>query len=339
MNYQAEHFKNNTNSQQTFLADNTTYAYNEFLKIAVEKGILGLFLALFVVATFFLAKRRNSLTAIAASSGCLTLLVFGMFSYPSDILLIKINFIAFLAIIANCQLPLKFPYLQVPPFTTKPLVALVSVTIMVLGFVSYSATSYFFTLQKAYTHWKDASDIYKVQAYPECLEDFELAYPELKTNGDFLIQYGKALSLAEDHNKAIEVLTKADEYLNNTILFTSLGDSHKALAENVKAEQAYLQGWYMVPNRFYPLYLLAKLYDETGLTEKAIEMANKIIEKEVKVPSNAINEIKEEMQEIINKYANMQVINQVEGKRQEANMKIQTASCLPSSLIKEGGKW
>ena len=71
--------------------------------------------------------------------------------------------------------------------------------------------------------------------------------------------------------------------------------------KNTEAEQAYLQAFNMAPARFYPLYLLAKLYDETGQKEKAVEMATKVMEKEVKIESTAVKEVKEEMRKIIEK--------------------------------------
>jgi tetratricopeptide (TPR) repeat protein len=85
------------------------------------------------------------------------------------------------------------------------------------------------------------------------------------------------------------------------VLHTCLGNNYKTLGKNTEAEQAYLHAWYMAPARFYPLYLLAKLYDETGQTEKAVAMAKKLLEKEVKIESTAIQEIQEEMRKIIEK--------------------------------------
>jgi len=57
----------------------------------------------------------------------------------------------------------------------------------------------------------------------------------------------------------------------------------------------------MNPVRFYPKYLLAKLYDDTGQKVKAVKVARELLEKEIKVESTAIDEIKAEMQKIINK--------------------------------------
>jgi len=50
--------------------------------------------------------------------------------------------------------------------------------------------------------------------------------------------------------------------------------------------------------------LLAKLYDETGQTEKAITTARELLSREGKVESTAIKEIHAEMEQILQKYSN-----------------------------------
>ena len=61
----------------------------------------------------------------------------------------------------------------------------------------------------------------------------------------------------------------------------------------------------MSPARFYPLYLLAKLFDETGQQEKAVAMAKEVMKKEVKIESTAIKEIQEEMRKIVKMSINL----------------------------------
>jgi len=136
-------------------------------------------------------------------------------------------------------------------------------------------------------------------AWKACLEDYEKAYPVLHDDGDFLTNYGKALSMAGEHSKAIAILQQATGRYPNTVVYTALGDSYKATGETGKAEQAYLHAWYMNPSRFYPKYLLAKLYDESGQKEKAVTTAKELLEKQVKIGSTAIDEIRAEMEKII----------------------------------------
>jgi len=138
---------------------------------------------------------------------------------------------------------------QKSDFTSKVVwVAALAVVLI----TAYPATQYLTQQYQAYKTWNDAADIYNVGAYPECLEDFELAYPLLKTNGVFLVQYGKALEMAGKPENSVAILNEAKQHLNNTILYTSLGNSYKALGKNTEAEQAYMHAWNMAPYGFTP---------------------------------------------------------------------------------------
>ncbi|MDA3890077.1 MAG: hypothetical protein PF517_00280 [Salinivirgaceae bacterium] len=154
-------------------------------------------------------------------------------------------------------------------------------------------------MKLAYIKWNDAFDLYNYGLYDESLEDYEKAYPVLKHNGEYLVNYGKALSIAEKHSEALTILEQAKSWQSNSVLYNALGDSYKALEKYKSAEQQYSQAASMAPAKFYPLYLLAKLYNASGQQQKAFEMANTILNKEVKVHSIAIEEIKEEMKQII----------------------------------------
>ena len=55
----------------------------------------------------------------------------------------------------------------------------------------------------------------------------------------------------------------------------------------------------MNPGRFYPKYLLAILYEESGQIEKALDVAHELIQKKAKIESDASRKIVEKMNEII----------------------------------------
>jgi tetratricopeptide (TPR) repeat protein len=106
-------------------------------------------------------------------------------------------------------------------------------------------------------------------------------------------------SIAEKHAEAVTILEQAISYQSKSVLYNALGDSYKALEKYQSAEQQYLQAANMAPAKFYLLYLLAKLYEASGQQQKAMAIANTLLNKEVKVHSTAIEEIKEEMKQII----------------------------------------
>jgi hypothetical protein len=91
----------------------------------------------------------------------------------------------------------------------------------------------------------------------------------------------------------------------------------------------------MSPARFYPLYLLAKLYDESGQKEKAVALAKEVIKKEVKIESTAIKEIREEMRKIMEKQDNAEGMSSLKGKGRKHNHQVAIASCPAPFLKKE----
>ena len=113
------------------------------------------------------------------------------------------------------------------------------------------------------------------------------------------MNYGKALSIYEQDKKAVKILKQSQIHLNTTIIATALGDSYKNLKEYDNAENSYKQAANMIPTRFYPLYLLAKLYEESSEKDKAVEIAEIVLKKDIKIPSTAIKEIQLEMKKIL----------------------------------------
>ena len=55
----------------------------------------------------------------------------------------------------------------------------------------------------------------------------------------------------------------------------------------------------MCPNRFIPLYEMARIYEGTGRRKEAKTVAEVIVGMDVKVPSREVEEIKSEMKRIV----------------------------------------
>ena len=138
-----------------------------------------------------------------------------------------------------------------------------------------------------------------MRSYNTATETYEEAFPVLKTNGLFLQMYGKALSMDEQYQKSNEILALAQKHYSSYIIQNTLGDNHKTLGNYDKAEAAYQKSSNMVPGLLLPKYLLAKLYVESGETEKAKTTALEILNSPVKVKSTATNEIMTEMKNIV----------------------------------------
>lgn len=301
MNYQANYFAKNGETPEALVADNVYYVFNDWLQFVAENGLLGFLLLLIVLFVLFQVKQNqiNGVEFYIAKTVFLTIGVFAFFSYPMQILPIKIVLITALSLLSCLNSGFyKLKLLQ----NTVYNVCKISLTVLAIIIIT-KVNLYVSKLDKGFKTWQVASDPFL--DYVTALKEYEIAYPIFKNQGDFLMSYGKTLSLAEKNTKAIAILQEAKQHLNTTIIETALGDAYKGIKEFKKAEEAYQQAYDMNPSRFYPIYLLAKLYNENNNRKKAVLMANCILKKEVKIPSTAIKEMREEMKKIIIKYKNI----------------------------------
>jgi len=360
MDGQAAYFEQNPDSEETMVAGDNNYAFNEPIQSMVEDGLIGMLLLGAIIWLVFLVKykteqsknveqewtthnntrlpiqpdqipidetEQNWRLLVISRAVILSVLAFGLFSYPSQILPIKICLVLALAIAAGI-FGRKVNTVRFHPILSKTARFTIKFILTVLSIgLLWVATERIQYIQTAWSDWKNAFDLYNMGLYKDCLDDYKKAYPVLKTNGDFLTNYGKALSMAEKHPEAVIVLHQAAKHYPNTVVYTALGDSYKKLGQTAQAEQAYLHAWHMDPSRFYPKYLLAKLYDETGQHEKAAATAKELLAKEVKIESSAIKEIQEEMRKIIDKQENSQNMFNPKGKGRKHNQQVATASC------------
>lgn len=69
-----------------------------------------------------------------------------------------------------------------------------------------------------------------------------------------------------------------------------------------QAEQAYRRAFMRLPNRLYPLYLLAKLYDERNMGQDFLRTARVVAGFPVRVGSPATSDMKREIDHLAEKY-------------------------------------
>src|SRR5690606_14029688 len=108
--------------------------------------------------------------------------------------------------------------------------------------------------------------------------------------------YGAELSESERYDESIAILKQASKYFNHIDLYIFLGRNYEKLADYENAKKCYQYASLMIPNRFVPKYLLAKLYMLKGDCLQAGIVANEIIAMPVKVDSRTVSLIKKEMQ-------------------------------------------
>ena len=309
MDEQARWFASGKGSEtQALVAGSPEAPFNEFLKLWLEKGLIGLLLV--GALLFYLIKKQhpkeNSLTAqdesinthslnqgliVALQGALISLLVFSLFSYPFDLspfVLISITLLAVLAPFSKSLLNISSPHLR---WSALPI-------ILILAAFSIQAYPLRKEHYQALSVWQDADRFYSLENYEIAIEAYQEAYPTFEHNGLFLQMYGKVLSMDKQFHKSNKILAEAEQYKSSQIIQNTLGDNHKALGNYAQAEEAYIKSAQMIPSTVFPKYLLAKLYSENGQHKKAKQIAETILNSEVKVESSATREIMNEMKKI-----------------------------------------
>ncbi len=297
-NWQAEYFQKHPEEMdgpKGWVAGNTKYAFNEYLGIASEAGIVGvtLFLGLIAALIINLMKKyseNNSL--IIFISSLFSFFIIGLISFPFYSLPTCIIFFLLTGSLSAYSKHYRSDWQVI--WLKGHTLAVACIVLAVITIIPLKKISY-------YRKWDDASFIYSIGNYTEANSEYQKCLPKLAYEGLLLQQYGKSLQMTGQNQKAIEMLEKAELLTSDQVLYTSLGYTFKELKQYSEAEKNYMSAFYMQPHKLYPQYLLAKLYAESGEKQKAIDKAKEVLNKNIKTKSLAVEEIKQEMTKLITK--------------------------------------
>jgi len=360
-NWQAEYFLQNPeemDGMKAWVAGNTKYAFNEFLELASETGFVGLALFLTLIAMALFSHFKNiSSSNLQIFSSLMALLIPMFISFPLFSLPTFILFFILLGLGSSFVSPLKLDTIQLLSFTSNhpwksgqalmeaippninninkqgkfpigeshptggqvgiKLIALATFTLAI--FLTISTLNQF----QAYYYWDEAYKLYNMKAYSDACLSCEKGSNELQYDGLFLKYHGKVTYMNKQYEQAGMLFKHAQNLTSDEVLYIALGDNYKALTQFEQAEYSYQYAATMAPVKFYPLYLLAKLYNETCQYEKAKAVAQKLLEKKIKIESATIDTIKAEMINLIDKQMNTENM---------CNLKGRVGSTTPKSL-------
>lgn len=265
-------------------ADCPQYAYNEFLQLGVEGGMIAmlLFISLIIMAITASYKRGD-----VWCYGLLALSVFAMFSYPLHIVQFQVLLAVLLAASAT---PRSEGILG--GSVVMAVALLVSVLILI------SRLSWMNRLKEASEVWKKTERWYNMEYYYYVIEDADSLYEYMQHDYRFLFAYGQSLSNEGQFIKSNEILSEGTEISSDPMFWIIMGNNHFSLERYEEAEQCYKHAFHMVPNRLYPLCRLAELYIKMGDYDHFNEMKQKIDRFKSKVESPTTDILRQRITEL-----------------------------------------
>lgn len=285
MSMQGSWFQAHPDSSFIRFAGNNLYAFNEFLRIAFESGIIGLILFTGLLMTGIYADRTGNKNSRSAGSLLIAVITFGLFSYPLSVPLIVISSLITLAIISQNA------------FTSDRISISKSRWIILL----FLAVFLLFTVRE-YAYGKKADLLLKESRHsPTVLTGNALlqCYKQLQGNPHFMLCYGKNLYEQGLYDKALKVLEQGYRLKPSSELVCDLGKCYLQAKMFNKAEKAFSIAAGMTPAFIMPRYHLFCLYQETGQKEKAMKEANVILTMPVKVINTSVLRIRNQIRQFL----------------------------------------
>jgi tetratricopeptide (TPR) repeat protein len=130
--------------------------------------------------------------------------------------------------------------------------------------------------KQAALSWKKVERWHNMEYYEYVIEESDALIPFFKNDRKFLFVYGQSLNKIGQYEKSDSILKLGTEISSDPMFWNVMGNNSLELGRYREAEERYKHAFYMVPNRLYPLYLLAKLYHAEGDTARFLEMADKV---------------------------------------------------------------
>ena len=269
------------------VAGSPEYVFNEYLQVAMAWGVPVLLVGLLVIGGSGYVGHRNGEYGL-----CGALLSFGVFAFSSYPLQFPLFVFSLVLSVVGCAIS----GLSLRQGRWKVVVALAMVLFMAAGGQMYA---HYRQRKKAAGKWEYCRILYRSGAYEQAVESYAEHYEDMKHDAHFLFEYGHALHKLQRNEESNEVLKEALKVSSDPMILNIIGKNCQEMGNYGEAEHWLIRSVHRLPGRIYPYYLLAKLYKEADCfpSEKWEWARRMVLEKEPKVHSRAIEEMREEMKE------------------------------------------
>lgn len=266
-------------------ADCPRYAFNEYLKVGAENGPISMLL---LVALIIVCIKDTYKSSICWCYPLLALAVFALFSYPFETKFFTYLLTVFLASAGKTE---NTRVLYIVFYCLIAFIACIHIR---------TARGDTYKTMVRLNQYK-GENIFECQPDVLLFKDFQAdSYNWVDQNT--LFYCGQAYNKSGEYHKSDSILKIGTLISSDPMFWNVMGNNSLALGNFREAEERYKHAFYMVPNRLYPLYLLAKLYHTEGDSARFLKMADLIETFEPKIESIKTERLRSEIREIKTTY-------------------------------------
>ena len=283
---QAEYFETEEHGQERIrISGCPEYAFNEYLRMGMEFGILGLLLSVAVIVFGVLALFR---TGSSLAYGLIAWGIFAMASYPLAVWQLRLLLAVFLgaAIGVSVKVGKKGRLILVPALVC------LSVGSMLVWLPENKRR------KEAESKWLEERRFADFEIFDGMADRLAELYPRLRMKFRYLYDYGYALHKEGRYAESNVILREGSLISSDPMFYNIIGKNFEALGDYEQAERSYIHSHNMVPSRLYPYILLMEMKERQGNTEQALAYARKALS----LPVNDRNMSMRDLNERARKY-------------------------------------
>ncbi len=273
--------------KEEHVAGNPEYAFNEYLQIWLEYGLVGLLLFMSLLAGCM--KRGLSQRRYGLCGGMAAFLLFAFTSYPFQY---PSFWVALCLLLAGTVSNLPESRCRMSRIIPLFLLAVLGGLVMIQD-----------QPRRLMETWEKCRMLRLTGGKEAASKGYERLSSALCHNPRFVFEYAQCLSETGRQEASNLQYERCLKLRCNSLVYVWMGENLQAMKKYEQAEAFYLKSAVFLPNRIYPYYRLAKLYAEPDFLypSKFRRMAYKVLHKEPKVYSMAIDEMRTEIRQIAEK--------------------------------------
>lgn len=281
----------NYTEKEELVAGAPEYVFNEYLQVAVAWGIPVLCIGVLIIGGSMYLGHKQGVYGLCGA--LLSLAVFAFSSYP-------LQFPAFVSALIILVLACAVRGLPLEKVCFR---LLFSVLLLGGGYGFFRQYQQQKKRVEVCRLWTKNRIFYHSGAYPQAVESDAEIYEDMKWNARFMFEYGHALHKLHRYETSNEVLKEALKVSGDPMILNIIGKNEQEMKNYESAEHWLLRAVHRLPGRIYPYYLLANLYADPAFfqSDKLKQMVGTVLEKEPKVQSTAIKQMRRNVRELLKK--------------------------------------
>ncbi len=300
--YQADYFRiHGVNGTESLNVGQIRFAFNDYLEEWAKGGVFALLILVSLVITAILYGvnfiRRNpdevdKIIILAAISVVVGVMVMSVMNYVLCIIPVVFIFTYHLTQIAAKS---KNIFSLEPKRFYFRSMCLVIIAILIITSANQINTA----IKKI--QLRNAISDFEKGNFEESNKGFDKLEKSLSNDWSFLYYRGSLFLQQKNYLKALTDFNRALEFNFTYSLLLNAGECYESLNMFVEAEKCYSTASFQIPSMLIPKYKLFKLYLKTNNSIQALRIARTISKLKIKVPSQYITYIQEEVNLYIQK--------------------------------------